>query len=513
MKFAASALTLTLASTVSAADNMSIRGNTKASQKLMQHARLLQNNGNGNGNWQYGYYRGQQGDNENSYLMGYSLKMLSCVSSESTVVFRLCPVDSCDDSSRIGCYEGYGDYSVSLTTFMEAYMEGQQEEAKQQQNQNGQNGNNGDYQNGMVYYDSYGQEFDAAQYASQCQVFQMNNNNNGDGNQNYAVYVGPTCTSDGQGIRLGLFKDAYCISENTSTTFDELTGGAFSNVPYFDESSSSTSLVPNTCQDCLGMNANYEYEVSQVCVSAFESASARCEDNMDHRYSGYQGKTANDKSCSYLNGLLSATGIKSSGSSAEADSRKVNSSKKLTWDLNDDLFWDLIVLILGIVTGIAIVMYCVSDKVVQQLRSSAKEADSDDEKAETTKPSIGNSIKDGIATAAVGAKLAVATAAATTVTAIRNVRAKVSPPKDEETIADGEASEYNNMEELPTVDTAVATTTTSTGGLFTLNAQHASEKSGQLLKDDAVEDEAFEIELKKAKGARKMFGKMKGAQK
>jgi len=549
MKFSACALALAavVSATVSTTvDASSIRGNTKASKKLMQKAtRILEQNyanyANGNQNYQNGYYQQQQGggqDAEYSYLMGYSIKLLTCLSGQqtvsyetgevdmSTVVFRLCPVDSCDDESLQGCDEGYGDYTVGLSTFLEAYMEGQQEQQQQQQQQN----NNGqqynyNYQDGgtnqgngmsMVYYSSYGQEFDVSEYARECREFNMeefnNNNNNGNGqyyngqygnngngNAAYNLYMGPACASDGKGVRLAIFSDQYCSYENTDVSFNTLTNGMFSTIPYFvsetsssssasdgdddgDDSSSTTttefvSLVPDTCMSCTNINGNNGYEVSEVCTRTFEQSSARCEANLEWKSSS-SGGYSDDKSCGLINDLLSDTGIVSYSKSSDGEGDS-SSRKGLTWDLNDEYIWDVIVLILGVSAGILLVLYCVKDETVQKLKE-AKENPSD----------AMASIKESTRSAAAGTKLLVTTAVATTLaTARRTFAAEESTV--EKKISEDE-TDYTTMEEP-----AAATT-------------GEESKSIIIPQKDTSKTHGVEEPKKKANSSRRMFGLMRG---
>mmetsp|Transcript_27231 Transcript_27231/g.65195 ORF Transcript_27231/g.65195 Transcript_27231/m.65195 type:complete len:553 (+) Transcript_27231:129-1787(+) len=548
MKFSACALAL--AAAVSApvsttVDASSIRGNTKASKKLMQKAtRILeQNANNGNYNGQNGYYQQQQqggGEGaEYSYLMGYSIKLLTCLNGQqtvnyetnevdmSTVVFRLCPVDSCDNDSIQGCDEGYGDYTVGLSTFLEAYMEGQQEQ--QQNNNNNGNGQqyNYNYQDGganqgnsmsMIYYSSYGDEFDVSEYARECREFNMeefnNNNNNGNGqyyngqygnngngNAAYNLYMGPACASDGKGVRLAIFSDQYCSYENTDVSFNTLTNGMFSTIPYFvsetsssssasdgdddgDDSSSTTttefvSLVPDTCMSCTDINDNNEYELSEVCTRTYEQSSARCEGNME--WKSYYGGYNDDKTCGLINDLLSGTGIVSYSKSSEGEGEDGSSSRKgLTWDLKDEYFWDVIVLILGVSAGILLVLYCVKDETVQKLKE-AKENPSD----------AMASIKESTKSAAAGTKLLVTTAVATTVATVRRTFAA------EETTVEKKISEdeidYTNMEEPAPA-----------------SATGEESKSAIISQEDTPKTHGVEEPKKKANSSRRMFGLMRG---
>ena len=75
-------------------------------------------------------------------LSGYSLKYMSCVSlsffdgteqggenednlfvSQTFVMLRLCPSDSCSESTSTGCTSDYGEYMISVLDYFEAYTQ------------------------------------------------------------------------------------------------------------------------------------------------------------------------------------------------------------------------------------------------------------------------------------------------------------------------------------------------------------------------------------------------------
>lgn len=260
--------------------NLSIRGNTKSANKLMAFSRRLEdttndynnnnvygeaannwasntvygensnnnaaaNNNNNNAN-SYSYYGGNYGemDEESMYFLNnYSIKLLGCIQGEqvinyengemesSTVLFRLCPANTCEAESSIGCEDGYGDFAVGIETFLEAYMEQQKENDNGNNNNNNNNnqqnqqqqqyyGNNGNW-NSMIAYNNYGQEFDAEEYM-ECREFDVeegqnqqqqqqqqyynnynynnnggNNNNNNNGQQQYNQNGGQYNEKDG----------------------------------------------------------------------------------------------------------------------------------------------------------------------------------------------------------------------------------------------------------------------------------------------------------------------------
>lgn len=284
----------------------SVRGGTESANKLFRNARRVQQNYNG----MYGYYGGgNNGGGEDMkeawYLADYSLKMVSCLQGEqnynyesgdvepSTVLFRLCPKDSCSTNTTVGCDSGFGDFAVGINTFTEAYTETIKDS----------------YNNGMQFYSNQYGEFNVEEYTKECRLFEeaegqgqgqgynggyYNGGNNGgyqggyNGYRSYA-YIGLACTADGKGIRLASFSDEYCTQESAVSFADTHNGN---ELPY-----SEGGLVPETCMDCMTMNDNYEYEVSEMCKTTYEGASYKCEENMQS-FNTYYGP--NTRGCDFL---------------------------------------------------------------------------------------------------------------------------------------------------------------------------------------------------------------------
>ena len=370
-----------------AAANMSIRGGSKAAAKLMKESRKLQNYGNqgyyGNGQQQYGNqggYNGQQQygnqgyngyqqmEGENPFLASYSLKLLSCVAGEqarnyengeidyNSVVFRLCPNSqdgstSCSDNKTKGCSSGYGDYTVGLQTFVEAYFESQRD----------------NYNFNSVYYDNYGNEFNVEEY-TECREYNMDEQqqyyNNGYNNggqqqqyynyngqngqqQEYGFFIGPTCSADGSNVRLGLYTDQWCQYES-QTSFETLTNGW--SMPFSDG-----GLVYSGCMSCMQQNDNYEYEISEMCQQVYEASGARCEENME--VYGYYGQ--NNQGCDYVKSFT--------GSSIVEDIEETVTANK-TGSANNVKQWVFGIFLLG---GLAAAGYVLWTK--RRAQSQAKE--------------------------------------------------------------------------------------------------------------------------------------------
>lgn len=237
-------------------------------KNVIGKARRLEDQNNNNNNNQ------NQDEEEYGFLMNYKMKMVSCKMGETVrnpengeyeqnaVVFRLCPSSDggCDDESAMGCKEGYGDYIVGLNTFVEAYMQDQEENMQQDDN------------------------FNVAEYA-ECRQYEDDNNNG------YAYFIGPACTDDGTDIKLELFYDEYCTNVPEDITFEQISNGW--SLPYGDG-----GLVSDYCNSCTEYD-NGNYEVKEMCERLYENA-GKCETNMESYH--YYGKQ--EGACDYITELL-----------------------------------------------------------------------------------------------------------------------------------------------------------------------------------------------------------------
>ena len=370
MKFASVVFALIGVGGIATVDGMSIRG--RGANKLMTFARRLdedaaEDNGDENGE-ESGDENGEESGDENGdengedsmyFLADYSIKLLSCIQGEqvinyengemesSTVIFRLCPSNSCDADSALGCESGYGDYAVGISTFLEAYM-------KQQED------NDNYYGNAMITYNQYGQEFDAEEYMEckeydveenqngnqQNQQQQYNNNyngqygNNGQQQQNYngqygnngqqqqnnynnyqdtTFYIGPGCSADGTSIALSMYMNEAC-SYPAEVNFTQISYG-WESLPFSDG-----GLVSMDCVACYGPDENYDYELSEMCTETYESSTSRCEENMA-TYSYYGPVT---EGCSYVDTLVSS--VYGSATDESAGSYFFSNSTSTTWE-------------------------------------------------------------------------------------------------------------------------------------------------------------------------------------
>lgn len=194
--------------------------------------------------------------------------------SYGAAVLRLCPTSAgCDSEEVLGCKEGFGDIVVSLATFVDAYFE--------------------DQRDNMQWDD----QFEVDKYA-ECEEYKVEDEGD-DGNQNnqyanYQFYIGPSCTEDGDDIRLAVFEDEVCTYES-EVAFEDISNGW--TLPY-----STGGLVSTSCSDCMEMNDDGEYELREMCQEVYERAASKCETNME--YVSYYG--ANEQGCEYIEELLPA---------------------------------------------------------------------------------------------------------------------------------------------------------------------------------------------------------------
>mmetsp|Transcript_14743 Transcript_14743/g.18747 ORF Transcript_14743/g.18747 Transcript_14743/m.18747 type:complete len:396 (+) Transcript_14743:51-1238(+) len=273
---------------------------------------------------------GDNGEIDYTWVANYSLKFQGChniprwnedandeddvrVSNTALVRFRLCPSNDCSTDSAYGCKSGYGDYVVSMDTYLNAYFESVQQDQEynceyaMNYECNCADGGDDNYSEEMCQYDCYmnkGMEYcvENNPYAeegaeeeekqdiremAECQQFEAqnnnnNNNNNNNGGEQVEYFMGPHCSDDGSAIRMGLFTDDECTifadSNNGATTYASLTYGA--SMPY-----ATTTLVGTECMSCkepqdVDQNNNNDQqdadEVKEGCEQLYE-ASAKCE--------------------------------------------------------------------------------------------------------------------------------------------------------------------------------------------------------------------------------------------
>ena len=486
MKFASAVSALFIAIGIAEVDGMSIRGNTKSANKLMTLARRLENaggygnggynNGGNNYNGQtaanngyggYGGYYGEMEEEELYFLNNYSIKLMSCIQGEqvinyengemdsSTVTFRLCPSDSCDADSSMGCDSGYGDFAIGINVFLEAYMD--------QQQQNDQY-----YGNEMLVYNQNGQEFDAQEYM-ECKEYnveqdenqqqqynynynynynngQNNNNNNNGYYENAQFFIGPSCSTDGTTISLGMYMDEAC-SYPAQASFADIAYGWDSGLPFSDG-----GLISMNCVACYGPNENYEWELSEMCTESYQSSTSRCEVNMET--TSYYGQ--NTQGCSYITGLVESiygsgtnkTDIYNTNSTSSSDWTNINAfSTQFMNTLNTRearaFIAAMVLFCLSAFFGaLLITCFCVKKRKERKRRRRRAAANSVKKLLPEAQPAVKrrssvvalvrsgtNSIRESVKTTATGAKLVVATAAAKSVASMKKTEGGIETVK------------------------------------------------------------------------------------
>ena len=262
MKIAAAFLALATVASTSAASI-----SHKAARKLIRSGRKMEED-----------EEEEAEEEEFAFLGNYNIKMIGCqreLSSPivnedgeyeySAVLLRLCPAtEGCDSSLTQGCKSGFGDILVGVSTFVEAYMEdvkAQQEENEDEEEQDED-------------------EWDMDKFAK-CEEYNPDENAD-DANQgaweNYQFYVGPTCSDDGENIKLELFTDQYC-SQVSEIEFASISNGW--TLPYSDG-----GLVSTNCNSCTQTNDDGESELKEICEKSYENSALKCETEMEY-YSYY----------------------------------------------------------------------------------------------------------------------------------------------------------------------------------------------------------------------------------
>ena len=229
--------------------------------------------------------------------------------------FRLCPSDTCATDSAYGCKSGYGDYVVSMDTYLQAYLDSVQQD--QEYNCEYARSNEcGCYNNGDDYgtfekceYDCFmnkGMEYcvDNNPYAEdggqqeeeddwdlmdmvQCQ--QLNGG---------SYYTGAYCSSDGGSIVMGVFTDDSC------SNLSDVYGGQdmYTTITGKELPHSTTTLIGNECMSCMeGADANYNDQqdadaVKEGCETLYLQA-GKCEQGLNG------GGSGNNNACQYMEGI------------------------------------------------------------------------------------------------------------------------------------------------------------------------------------------------------------------
>ena len=252
--------------------------------------------------------------------------------------FRLCPSDTCSESSAAGCSGGYGDYIIDLETFVDAYFEATRQ-ASEYKCQNyleyncdceDDDGKGDDFDRDICEYDclvdadlescvdripyeddeNREEEFEVDKYM-ECQQYEVqqdeNNNRRMEEAEEEQWFIGPYCAEQGGAIYLGLFTDDACTNfadENGGKeTFEALSGD---ELPY-----SAVSIIGSECVSCLDMeeaennNNNGDNNgdgnndgLLDSCQEIYEAA-GKCESSLPEGMVSYP----NTNACNYIDGI------------------------------------------------------------------------------------------------------------------------------------------------------------------------------------------------------------------
>ncbi len=253
---------------VSLVSSVSAVGPMRASAGLMKAARKLEENGD------------QQEEEEFAFLGDYSLKLLSCKSGEtyinpengeyeySSVIFRLCPKDTCSNDASEGCSSGYGDFVVGLNSFVQEYLEAKREEMQ-------------------------GDDDFKMEELGECREYEVDQDADDENNQDaYQYFLGPACSDDGTDIKVQMYLDEDCSQVSEEVSFEDISNGVA--MPY-----ENGGLVGNYCESCMAYNDNGEYELSEMCMKLYEN-SGKCESEMES-FSQYGMQ---EDSCEFIESLV-----------------------------------------------------------------------------------------------------------------------------------------------------------------------------------------------------------------
>jgi len=218
-------------------------------KKLLEKARRLEDENDDND--------AEAEEDMEAFLMDYSLKFTKCIPDQvltdadyndhfGVVIFRLCPSNSCSNDDD-GCNSGYADFAVDVGTYVEAFLEDQQDNMNWDDNFDG---------------DGFGQ----------CSQYEPEND---DANNDIEYYIGPGCTEDGASVKLGLYEDQYCYEES-ETSFETISNGW--SLPY-----SGGGLVSTQCTDCTDDDG----DIREMCLDLYDYSPHRCEAELEYTHYYY----------------------------------------------------------------------------------------------------------------------------------------------------------------------------------------------------------------------------------
>ena len=314
-----------------------IKASSPLGRKVLSKARNVENKGRELEDW---------AEQQSAWVANYSIKFQGChhisqwneeaedeedvrIITKRLVRFRLCPSAYCSTDNTQGCANGYGDYIIDMSSYLEALVEAQelqneyQEKYNNAQQANGYYDEDGNYVEGQQYeYQQEEAQYDIADYMECAQAdlgnrrqLQDNNNYNNYNGNNYngnnqnqqeewdgSYYIGPYCASQGGAIYLGLFTDDQC------TTFADNNGGrdTYSALTYSQLPYGSSSLVDLDCIQCKepsednnqGNDGEDDDDVLDFCEELY-TKSGKCESNLPYGTT----YTPNDSACNYMEGI------------------------------------------------------------------------------------------------------------------------------------------------------------------------------------------------------------------
>jgi hypothetical protein len=235
------------------------------------------------------------------------------------VVFRLCPSDECETCSGVfGRYvaeaEDYLKYTVAEQyTAFEYMCDNCQEKCNE----------DGSYCSGCgkLCYRYANLEangyVDASNYI-ECQQLELDNGDDddeNDGDDDFQLYIGPRCSSDGSKILIGLFSDEYCLEPYTEAEPEDYLGY---NISYhlLAHTNSNDGAYCLSCQESEeDKNQNDEDDaddVNEMCEELYGEA-AKCESKygldgfiQDSREDGeYENQVENEfMVCNFIESLI-----------------------------------------------------------------------------------------------------------------------------------------------------------------------------------------------------------------
>lgn len=304
-----------------------ISANSRMGLKLLDRARNLENGDN---------------DNDFTWMEDFSLKFLGChqvaqwnteadgeddvrIAMQKFVRFRLCPSNMCSSNSGVGCTSKYGDYVVDMETFLEAYVENEEEVQKEKcesQAQNcgcddgerklEENGNDNDNCLYNCYYNAgmsacMDEEDDNVTFLkeySACGKYDNGDERRKLDEEAVEYYIGPYCSAQGGEVMLGMFTDDTC------TSFADKYGGrtTFATAEGYSLPYGSTSMIDNECHSCLKSDYYQDDDnaIREICTDIYPS-SGKCENRISNFI-----QYPNENGCDWILGMAVAP-IKSNG--------------------------------------------------------------------------------------------------------------------------------------------------------------------------------------------------------